>query len=77
MKTISIKVDDALGHWLEHEAKQLGRSKSDIAREALECHRNGRRGQSIHDIMKDFCGRIKGGPKDYASNKKYLKGFGR
>lgn len=77
MKTITLKVDENLDNWLRSEAKKLGRSKSDIAREALELRRSGQQGQSIHDIMKDVCGVIKGGPKDYASNRKYLKGLGR
>ena len=77
MKTISLKVDEALNGWLEAEAKKLGRSKSDLAREALNEKRQGRRGPSLHDLMKDYCGIIKGGPSDYATNKKYMKGFGR
>ncbi|MGI8966715.1 MAG: hypothetical protein ACR2H1_11600 [Limisphaerales bacterium] len=77
MKTISFKVDEATDNWLESEAKKLGRTKSDLAREALERHQNGWQSQSIHQIMKDVCGSIKGGPRDLSTNKKYLKGFGR
>ncbi|MBI3848999.1 MAG: ribbon-helix-helix protein, CopG family [Verrucomicrobia bacterium] len=78
MKVISIKVDDGLGHWLEREAKKLGRTKSDIAREALERKRNGQSGSSVHDLMQDVCGVIKGAPRDMARNtRKYLRGIGR
>jgi hypothetical protein len=77
MKTISLKVDDALNGWLEAEARKLGRSKSALAREALEQRRKGTGGRSIHDVMKDVCGIIKGGPRDMSTNKKYMKGFGR
>jgi predicted transcriptional regulator len=77
MKTISLKIDSALDHWLESEAKKLGRTKSEIAREALAQRRKGLQKQSIHELMREFCGTIKDGPKDYASNRKYLKGFGR
>ena len=77
MKTISLKIDERLNHWLANEARRLGRTKSDIAREALEQKRNGGGRRSLHDIMQDVCGVIKGGPKDYASNRKYLRGFGR
>ncbi|MBI2946609.1 MAG: CopG family transcriptional regulator [Verrucomicrobia bacterium] len=54
MKTITLKVDESLGHWLEMEARKLGRTKSEIAREALEMRRNGQQGQSVHGFMKDF-----------------------
>jgi len=77
MKTISLKVDPALDQWLETEAKKLGRTKSDIAREALRRQRAGNGQQSLHDVMKEYCGTIKGGPRDYASNRKHLKGLGR
>ena len=77
VKTLTVKIDASLDHWLADEAKRSGRTRSQVAREALEQRRNGRQGQSIHEAMKDFCGVIKGGPKDYATNKKYLKGLGR
>ena len=77
MKTLTLKIDESLDHWLAEQARHLGRTKSHIAREALEHSRNGQRGQSVHDIMKDYCGIIKGAPRDYASNRRYLKGFGR
>jgi hypothetical protein len=77
MKTISLKLDDALANWLEGQAKKLGRTKSEIAREALERSRNGQLGPSAHDIMKDVCGTIKSAPRDVSRNmRKYLKGFG-
>ena len=77
MKTITLKVDESLDHWLKAEAKKLGRTKSEIAREALELRRNGQQGQSMHDIMKDVSGVIKGGPRDLSTNRKYLKHLGR
>ncbi len=77
MKTISLKIDPALDQWLEEEAKKLGRTKSEIAREALDQRRQGLKKQSIHELMQEFCGSIKGGPKDFATHRKYLKGFGR
>ena len=76
-ETISLKIDEHLDHWLANEARRLGRTKSDIAREALEQKRNGGGRRSLHDLMQDVCSLTKGGPKDYASNRKYLKGFGR
>jgi hypothetical protein len=32
---------------------------------------------SAYDAMKDGCGIVKGGPRDLASNKKHLAGYGR
>ena len=77
MKTISLKLDDALANWLESQAKKLGRTKSEIARDALERSRNGHLGPTVHDIMKDVCGISKRGPRDLATNKKYMKDLGR
>ena len=77
MKTISLKVDDTLDTWLTEEAEKLGRTRSDIVRDALEQRRNGGGPATVHDLMKDYCGIIKGGPRDYATNKKHMKGFGR
>jgi hypothetical protein len=31
---------------------------------------------SAFDLIKDVCGIVKGGPKDYASHHRHLKGFG-
>gem|GEM_PF-1630610 len=78
MKTISLKIDERLNHWLDSEAKKLGRTKSDIAREALERSCNGKKNLSLHDRMKEVCGIIKNAPTDVARNqRKYMKGFGR
>jgi hypothetical protein len=77
MKTISFKVDEGLFHWLAGEARRLRRRKSELVRQVIdEWRRNGVKG-SIHERMKDACGSIKGAPKDFASNPKYLKGLGR
>jgi len=77
VKTISLKIDEGLDRWLQNEAQRLGRTKSEIARQALKHQREGKQGPSVHDIMKDVCGSIKDGPKDVARNqRKYMKGFG-
>jgi len=77
MKTISSTVSDTMNDWIMAEAKRCRMSKSKVVRRLLERSCDERRGLSIHDVMKDVCGIIKGGPRDYASNKKYMKGFGR
>jgi predicted DNA-binding protein len=78
MRTVSLKIDDALADWLESEAQRLGRTKSDIAREALNQRRSDAGAPSLHDLMKDACGSIKNGPRDLSRNhRKYLKGLGK
>ena len=76
MKTLTVKIDESLHRWLDREAKRLGRTKSEIARQALLEQRNGEKRLSLHDRMKDVCGIIKGGPRDLATNPKYMEGFG-
>ena len=75
MKTLTLRIDAALDRWLADEAKRLGRSKSEIVREAIVHRRNGKKPLSLHDKMKDVCGIIKG-PRDLSTNPKYLEGFG-
>lgn len=66
-----------MDRWLTEEAKRLGRTKSDIARQALLRERTGRKPLSLHDRMRDVCGIIKGAPRDVSSRqRKYMKGFG-
>ena len=79
MKTLSLRLDRGLDRWLTEEAKRLGRTKSALIRETLDQVRTGKakRRPSFHDRAKDFCGLIKGGPKDLSKNtRKYLAGFG-
>ena len=76
MKTLTVKLDSSLQRWVALEAKRLKLSKSGITRLALEKHRKGDTFISVHDIMKDVCGSVKSGPRDLATNPKYMKGFG-
>jgi predicted transcriptional regulator len=77
MKALTLRIDPTLDRWLADEAKRLGRTKSQVVREALAQQRNGKRALSVHDRMKDVCGSIKAGPRDTSANiRKYLKGFG-
>lgn len=77
MKTLTLRIEDGLDRWLAEEANRLGRTKSDIVRDALAQRRTGTKTLSLHDHMKDMCGSIKGAPGDLSTNmKKYLKGFG-
>ena len=76
MKTLTLKIDETLDGWLNQEAKRLGRTKSEIVRQTLSQQRNEKKMPTLHDRMKDFCGIIKGGSRDLATNPKYMKGFG-
>ena len=77
VKTIAIKISVTLDRWLTSESKRLQLSKSEITRLALEKLRKGDTFISVHDLMKDVCGTIKGAPRDLSTNPKYMDGFGK
>ena len=77
MTTITCKIPDKISAHLEAIARQRRVPKSQIVREALAASfRKGKSQLSAFDLMKDACGIVKGGPKNYASNARHLKGFG-
>ena len=79
MKTLSVKVSNALDAKLALLAQQRGASKSAVIRDALEAFlkKNGRvMAGSALDLAKDLAGCLSG-PGDLSFNKKYLKDFGR
>lgn len=78
MRTISLKLPDDLDAKLEARARDVGRTKSEITREALLQFLEGEpaRGVSCLDLVRDLVGTARG-PGDLASNKKYLRGYGR
>ncbi len=76
MKTISVKLPEPLAAWLTRQAKELGRSQSDIVRESLEQRRKGKGRATCHDLLKDLCGSFDG-PSDLSTHPKYLQGFGK
>lgn len=75
MKTITVKLPEALATWLSRRARDLGRPQSDLVREALQRVRAGESGVSCHDLFADVCGVIDG-PKDLSTHPKHLSGFG-
>ena len=77
MKTHTVKLNAALDRRLTMEAKRLKLSKSEVTRFALDKLRKGDTFISVHDRMKDVCGIIKDGPRDLATNPKYMKDFGK
>ena len=76
MKTLTLRIQESLDQWLTQEARRLGRTKSEIARQAISRARQGRKKLSLHDRMKDVCGIIRG-PRDLSTNPKHLEGFGK
>jgi hypothetical protein len=75
MKTISVKLPDALASWLSRRASELGRPQSELVREALQRSKTGTSGQTCHDLFGDVCG-IVDGPRDLSTNPKHMNGFG-
>jgi len=77
MTTITCKIPDKISAHLEATARQRRVPKSQIVREALAASfRKSKPKVSAFDLIKDVCGIVKGGPKDYASHPRHLKGFG-
>ena len=75
MKTITVKLPEPLAAWLSRRARELGRTQSDIVREALQRSGDGTSGVSCHDLFADVCGVIDG-PRDLSTHPKHLAGFG-
>lgn len=79
MQTISLKLPDTLLRQLESEARLRRVTKSHLVRASLEkALRDGKDGArvSCYDLARDLAGKVKGLPKDLATNPAYLKGFG-
>ena len=78
MRTVSLKLPDEIDARLEARARHLGRSKSDITREALTRLLDedmSQRGSSL-DLVRDLVGSVNG-PGDLSVNKKHMRKYGR
>jgi len=75
MKTISVKLPAPLATWLTQQGRKLGRSKSDLVRQALEQQRSDPGKGTCLELMEDLCGSVRG-PRDLSTNRKHLSGFG-
>ncbi len=79
MKTLSIKLDDALHARVLAAAKRRGATQSDVVRDAILARLGESRGAvsgSALDLAKDLAGCVSG-PADLSTNKAHLRGFGR
>lgn len=76
MKTLTMKLPDAVLAWLENEARRVNRPKSAVVRDLLQQHLQQQR-RSALDLAGDLCGSVESGRRDLSHNKKHLKGFGR
>jgi len=78
VKTISLKIPDAIDIKLESRARRLRQTKSAITREALArfLKEPAASGVSCLDLVRDLVGTARG-PGDLASNPKRLRGYGR
>lgn len=89
MKTLTLRIPDALAAQLEAEARAKGLSKSDVARHRLEhkCNGDGEgpRPLSFWDVTRDILEPLEllpldDGPRDVSARKKYYLrkwGFGK
>ncbi|HEY2574399.1 MAG TPA: ribbon-helix-helix protein, CopG family [Verrucomicrobiaceae bacterium] len=80
MRTISLKLPDALLSLLERESRERRASKSALVRAALERELSApplKGKASCYDLARDLAGVVKRLPKDLATNPKNLEGFGR
>jgi predicted DNA-binding protein len=78
MQTISMRLPDDLLSELDRAAKARRVTKSEIVRESLEKALRVQRGKAVscYDLAPDLAGKLKGLPKDLATNPKYMEGFG-
>ena len=77
MKTLSVKLPMPLASWLSKRSKELGRTQSDLVRQALEDQKKGNtRAKSCAELMSDLGGSFEG-PPDLSTNPKYMRDFGK
>ena len=79
MKTLSLKLDDALYARVLAVAKQRGATQSDVVRDAILTRLEPTRGKSpgsALDLAKDLAGCVTG-PPDLSTNKTHLREFGK
>ena len=79
MKTVSLRLADAMDRELSEIAREQATSRSELVRMALETYlanKHAKRKGSCLDLASDLIGSVEG-PSDLSTNKEYLKGYGR
>ncbi len=77
MKTLSVKLPTPLAGWLSKRSQELGRTQSDLVRQALEEQMMGnKRAKSCAELMANLGGAFEG-PPDLSTSPKYMKDFGK
>jgi predicted transcriptional regulator len=79
MRTLTLRLDDALYAKVTSLAKRRKTTQSEVVREAIQAsveHQNEMKSHSALDLARDLEGTVQG-PKDLSVNKEYFKGFGR
>ncbi len=79
MRTVSLKLPEALHDELASVARRRGTSKSDLVRAALLAYLNGEtapNGRSALELVENLAGCV-AGPHDLSTSKKHMRGFGR
>jgi Arc/MetJ-type ribon-helix-helix transcriptional regulator len=80
MKTLTVRLPEALVAEIEAESRERRRSKSDVVRERLSRGAKARSSEKLPEIIADLAGSVGGLPADLSERKKdYLKvtGYGR
>ena len=80
MKTLTVRLPEALVAQITAESRQRGMSKSDVVRERLQRRPGPGRGAKTLDHIRDLIGAVDGLPPDLSARRKaYLKttGYGR
>ena len=79
MRIISVKLPEELDAALAAEGARRGATKSRVVRDILRQHLRGKRRPRAGSFLaqaRDLAGVLRGGPKDLASNRKHLEGYG-
>ena len=80
MKTLTVRLPDALVSQIDAESRRRNLSKSDVVRERLSTGAASTRQPATLDAIADLIGSVDGLPSDLSTNtKKYLRmtGYGR
>jgi Arc/MetJ-type ribon-helix-helix transcriptional regulator len=77
MKTLTVRLPEALAAEIETESRRRGLSKSDVVRERLTVGKRGRRQPALIDAIADVIGSADRLPRDLSARaKSYLKSTG-